>query len=716
MTALGDTATVMESRVGDMTEELERLSRLTLREREVLQLRCEGKTQKEISQALSIAIPTVKTHCASIYAKLGLDDPDLTSARRNIELLRYGSYLPPEGAGPGVIESGAPALFEAAEPLSGLAQSEQSLLAVLEDEIELLEERSRLLPATVPPAQVLPPAESGRWRGRWTALMLGLLVFIGVVGGLIGAGATWLAVRQSLAAARTPEPAAAAAPGATALEAPATAAPATAAPAATTAPVVAAPAAVTAGQPVTTTVCGEAARVKVQTPPFVRSQGLTAFSPDNTEGAIISPWARAIVIDERGVFSGYFPGGESPRGGVMHFDKTTWANCNLPGEGPALNVNALAIDARDRLWAGTEEGGVSVWEGERWRTYTTVDGLPSDKIYGLTVDAAGNLWAGTWEGVAKFDGERWSVPYTVNNNTIFSNHVHAIAFDSAGNIWVAHIDDGVSQYREADGRWIHHTVASGMGGNKGRSIAIRPAAGGEPESVWVATADGGVSVFEQGRWTAYREADGLPSDDVGALALDKHRRVWAATTGGTAWFDGERWTTYDTLWTVSLAFGPACEGCPYTDEHVWTGTAETGLTVSRLPYPDAAMDVLGVRFFDRDGAELVQPLAIAPGEAFRPEITIRPRSSYQLLESRGDMLVHLDADDVQRFGAYERIPVKGTIEPGQPFTFTDYDNFFVAPQLETGETERTFTSTWRTWVHGRYAGPPIEITFSVRKP
>jgi len=128
------------------------------------------------------------------------------------------------------------------------------------------------------------------------------------------------------------------------------------------------------------------------------------------------------------------------------------------------------------------------------------------------------------------------------------------------------------------------------------------------------------------------------------------------------------------------------------------------------------MDVLGLRFFDREGSEIAQPVVVAPGEAFRPEITVQPRSPYQLLESRGDMLVHLDADDALRFGAYERIPVKGTIEPGQPFTFTDYDNFYVAPQLEKGEAERTFTSTWRTWVHGRYAGPPIGVTFTVRKP
>jgi DNA-binding CsgD family transcriptional regulator len=54
---------------------------LTLREREVLQLLVEGRTNKEISAALGIAIKTVETHRARIMTKLGLHSMS--------ELVRY---------------------------------------------------------------------------------------------------------------------------------------------------------------------------------------------------------------------------------------------------------------------------------------------------------------------------------------------------------------------------------------------------------------------------------------------------------------------------------------------------------------------------------------------------------------------------------------------------------------------------------------------------
>jgi DNA-binding NarL/FixJ family response regulator len=54
---------------------------LTLREREVLQLLAEGRTNKEIGAALGIAIKTAETHRAHIMTKLGLHSMS--------ELVRY---------------------------------------------------------------------------------------------------------------------------------------------------------------------------------------------------------------------------------------------------------------------------------------------------------------------------------------------------------------------------------------------------------------------------------------------------------------------------------------------------------------------------------------------------------------------------------------------------------------------------------------------------
>lgn len=46
---------------------------LSAREKDVLQLLCQGATNKRIAQSLFISVRTVEGHLASIYAKLGVN-------------------------------------------------------------------------------------------------------------------------------------------------------------------------------------------------------------------------------------------------------------------------------------------------------------------------------------------------------------------------------------------------------------------------------------------------------------------------------------------------------------------------------------------------------------------------------------------------------------------------------------------------------------------
>jgi DNA-binding CsgD family transcriptional regulator len=659
----------MDFRTDDWSERVERLKTLTPQEIKVLRLRCEGKSQAEIAATLVISKNTVKTHFQHIYSKIGLSD--FNNVQRTIELNKYGPIL--EELDTADIQTASEPAVEP-EPaeeldLDPMMPEQRGLIAVSEDEIVSSEGESRTL-------QSLPVYPTHLLQTQRNRRHIGWIIFLLVTLGLV-AGITLLVLTLTPPVpSQTPTPS------------------------------------------ITPSVCGETNRATAPTPPLLRPQGVTAFNTTNTSGVVLNSKVRALAIDRRGVWIGYFATVQNPINGVGQFNRTSWANCNLPGEGSGKNVNAIVVDQVNRVWVGAEEGGVSVWDGQRWQTYTTRDGLPSNNIFGLTIDEQDNVWAATWEGVAKFDGQEWSAPYTLQTRTIFSNRVHAIAFDRAGNIWIGHINKGVSQYRKSDGQWIYHTTdnQNGIGGNEIRSIVVvRPATGDTVESVWFATADGGVSKFEQSTWTVYRVKDGLPSDTVMAVGVDKYQRVWAATDKGIAYFDGVKWVVYNTLNTLSIAFGPTCQDCPYDDEHVWTGTVEVGLTHSRLPYPDEGINVVGVRFFKPDDNEITNPIVVAPGEKFRPEITVMPRPPYQLRENRGDMLVHVDEDDALRFGAYEHMAVKGTIEAGQPFVFTDYDNFFVAPQLSSGEQEAVFTSTWRIWMFTRYTGPPVKITFMVRK-
>jgi DNA-binding NarL/FixJ family response regulator len=64
------------------------LSELTDREREVLGLMAEGRSNQAIAQRLFITLKTVETHVASIFSKLGLE-PEPDGHRRVIAVLTY---------------------------------------------------------------------------------------------------------------------------------------------------------------------------------------------------------------------------------------------------------------------------------------------------------------------------------------------------------------------------------------------------------------------------------------------------------------------------------------------------------------------------------------------------------------------------------------------------------------------------------------------------
>jgi DNA-binding NarL/FixJ family response regulator len=70
------------------------LTRLTLREKEVLGLMAEGRTNVGIARALSLTDRTVETHVSSILAKLDLRDSDSGDHRRVLAVLTWLGLRP----------------------------------------------------------------------------------------------------------------------------------------------------------------------------------------------------------------------------------------------------------------------------------------------------------------------------------------------------------------------------------------------------------------------------------------------------------------------------------------------------------------------------------------------------------------------------------------------------------------------------------------------
>ena len=69
---------IVNRAAGSRREEVEPGQRLSAREREIVQLLAEGKSNKEVAKALGISVRTAETHRASVLRKLGLNSlPDL---------------------------------------------------------------------------------------------------------------------------------------------------------------------------------------------------------------------------------------------------------------------------------------------------------------------------------------------------------------------------------------------------------------------------------------------------------------------------------------------------------------------------------------------------------------------------------------------------------------------------------------------------------------
>ena len=76
------------------------------------------------------------------------------------------------------------------------------------------------------------------------------------------------------------------------------------------------------------------------------------------------------------------------------------------------HVYAIAVDAAGRVWVGTTNQGVAVYDGLEWRTFGVLDGCAGERVFALAADRAfaeatagkrdskrGHVWIGTDHGL-----------------------------------------------------------------------------------------------------------------------------------------------------------------------------------------------------------------------------------------------------------------------------------------------------------------------------
>ncbi len=144
-------------------------------------------------------------------------------------------------------------------------------------------------------------------------------------------------------------------------------------------------------------------------------------------------------------------------------------------------VLSLHEDRRGRLWAGTNGGGVGVWDGRRWTTWTEADGLASGTVYGITESPDGRIWLATQKGLARIE-------------------------DGSLRVW---------------------TTADGLPSELLLSLHVDPRG-----SLWIGTLGGGLIRFDGDRFAVVDEGSGLYDDTVYSILADDRDGLWLCSNRG----------------------------------------------------------------------------------------------------------------------------------------------------------------------------------------
>ena len=116
------------------------------------------------------------------------------------------------------------------------------------------------------------------------------------------------------------------------------------------------------------------------------------------------------------------------------------------------NVYALATDKQGRMWAGTLNHGVSVWNGKEWKNYGVLEGPLGERVFDIAVcPTDGDVWIATNAGLTRYSIAKDNWSHLTRADGLPSDQIQAIAFDKDGNIILGTQCDGVALSQASDG-------------------------------------------------------------------------------------------------------------------------------------------------------------------------------------------------------------------------------------------------------------------------
>lgn len=256
---------------------------------------------------------------------------------------------------------------------------------------------------------------------------------------------------------------------------------------------------------------------------------------------------RAMYVDRAGVAWIGTPAGldrfDRAKGTFVHYQNDP-KNPKSLGEIP----NVIFEDRAGTLWIGTFSNGLDQFDrtaGEFThfrRDPSRPNSLSDNRIYALAEDRSGTLWVGTYGGgLNRFD--RASGTFTVyaydatGRTGPTAKGVWSLCVDHEGVLWVGTYGGGLNRFERATESFtaFKHNKDDSTTISDDTIISIYE---DRAHTLWIGTT-GGLNRFDRstGKFTRYREKDGLPNDFIFGILEDSHSRLWLSTNKGLSRFD-----------------------------------------------------------------------------------------------------------------------------------------------------------------------------------
>lgn len=206
------------------------------------------------------------------------------------------------------------------------------------------------------------------------------------------------------------------------------------------------------------------------------------------------------------------------------------------------------------------------------KIFTTKDGLPQNTPTSIIQTKDGYLWIATFGGLARFDGVKFTIFTTSNTPELINNRITALYEDRNNIIWIGTEDGDIMNYqngvfsliKKSVGTPVDNTIVSfyldqnntlWIGTvnelrtyntetkqfssfspeillkrplNSKDNFHINKFAMDAEGNLWM-TSNGGLIRFRDRKFTNFRTDDGLPDDNIDAIAVNPNGGVWIST-------------------------------------------------------------------------------------------------------------------------------------------------------------------------------------------